>query len=59
MQLNEAPHRKQRGIFTRAMFLSPQAAGNLLGEIKSEISKNKNDFSNSIGTGYVKVNKRL
>jgi hypothetical protein len=26
---NEAPRRKQRGIFTGAMFLSPQAAGNL------------------------------
>jgi len=27
--VNEAPRRKQRGIFTGAMFLSPQAAGNL------------------------------
>jgi hypothetical protein len=26
---NESPRRKQRGIFTGAMFLSPQAAGNL------------------------------
>ena len=26
---NESPRRKQRGIFTGTMFLSPQAAGNL------------------------------
>jgi hypothetical protein len=32
--LNEAPRRKQRGIFTGAKLLSPQAAGNLPVEIK-------------------------
>jgi predicted nucleotidyltransferase len=38
-KINEAPRRKQRGIFTGAEFLSPQAAGNLPKEIK--IIRNK------------------
>jgi hypothetical protein len=32
----EVPRRKQRGIFTGAKLLSPQAAGNLPVEIKNE-----------------------